>query len=68
MLEKRKLMHQWNNSLIGMRRRDEAYSAMLTARKLADIIILSSVLCKHFVYCIVLYCIVLCTCISVCTR
>ena len=27
-------MHQWNNSLIGMRRRDEAFSAMLTARKL----------------------------------
>ena len=32
-LEKKKLLQQWNNSLIGMRRRDEAYSAMITAVK-----------------------------------
>jgi chromosome segregation ATPase len=33
-LEKKKLNHQWNNSLIGMKRRDEAYSAMVTARNI----------------------------------
>ena len=32
-LEKKKLLQQWNNSLIGMRRRDEAYSAMVAAVK-----------------------------------
>lgn len=31
MLEKKKLFQQWNNTLVGMRRRDEAYSAMVVA-------------------------------------
>ena len=30
-LEKKQLYQQWNSSLIGMRRRDEAHSAMLEA-------------------------------------
>lgn len=32
-LEKKKLLQQWNNTLIGMRRRDEAYAAMVSAIK-----------------------------------
>ena len=32
-MEKKKLLQQWNSSLIGMARRDEAYSAMLAAMK-----------------------------------
>lgn len=32
-LEKKQLFQQWNSSLIGMRRRDEAHSAMLEALK-----------------------------------
>ena len=32
-LEKKKLLQQWNSTLIGMRRRDEAYAAMLVAIK-----------------------------------
>lgn len=31
LLEKKRLIQQWNNTLIGMRRRDEAYAAMLEA-------------------------------------
>ena len=31
-LEKKRLMHQLNNSLVGMRRRDEAFSAMTAAK------------------------------------
>lgn len=31
LLEKKKLIQQWNNTLIGMRRRDEAYAAMMSA-------------------------------------
>ena len=31
LLEKKKLLQQWNNTLIGMRRRDEAYAAILSA-------------------------------------
>ena len=33
-LEKKQLFQQWNSSLIGMRRRDEAHSAMQEALKL----------------------------------
>ncbi|KAL5473502.1 hypothetical protein EMCRGX_G027992 [Ephydatia muelleri] len=33
-MEKKKLLQQWNSSLIGMARRDEAYSAMLAAMNL----------------------------------
>ena len=33
LLEKKRLLQQWNSTLIGMRRRDEAYAAMLTAVK-----------------------------------
>ena len=29
--EKKKLLQQWNSTLVGVRRRDEAYAAMLTA-------------------------------------
>ncbi len=32
-LEKKQLFQQWNSSLIGMRRRDEAHSAMMEALK-----------------------------------
>lgn len=32
-MEKKQLFQQWNSSLIGMRRRDEAHSAMLHALK-----------------------------------
>ena len=32
-LEKKQLFQQWNSSLIGMRRRDEAHSAMQEALK-----------------------------------
>ncbi|CAI8056769.1 Coiled-coil domain-containing protein 40 [Geodia barretti] len=31
LLEKKKLLQQWNSTLIGMRRRDEAYAAILAA-------------------------------------
>lgn len=30
-------MQQWKNSLIGMKRRDEAYSAIVEARRFASI-------------------------------
>lgn len=30
-MEKKQLMHQWNSSLTGMKRRDEAYTAMQEA-------------------------------------
>lgn len=30
-MARRQLMHQWNSSLVGMRRRDEAFSAMQEA-------------------------------------
>ena len=36
MLEKKKLLQQWNSTLIGMRRRDEAYAAMLAAVRSAE--------------------------------
>ena len=32
-LEKKKLLQQWSNTLIGMRRRDEGYAALTTAIK-----------------------------------
>ena len=34
-LEKKQLLQQWNSSLIGMRRRDEAYAAMQEAVRYA---------------------------------
>ena len=35
-LEKKQLYQQWNSSLIGMRRRDEAHAAMMEALKYDD--------------------------------
>ena len=30
-MERKQLLQQWNSSLVGMRRRDDAYTAMLEA-------------------------------------